>query len=63
MELWSIVLGSAAIGAIVSSTISALVTYKLKQAEIKEGRIRMAMELARLKSDQVRTSCFRDGGK
>lgn len=53
---WQLV-ASAAIGGLFGGAIAALingwVTYTVKIAEIKEGRIKMAMELAKMKDAQL----------
>jgi hypothetical protein len=52
-QIIALILGSAVLGAVVSSIINGIFNYRLKLKDVKEGRMKMALELTRMKREQV----------
>jgi len=61
LNLIAVVLSSAAAGALLSSVVNGLFNYRLKKADIKEQRLRMALDLTKLRIDTVIEAQRRSG--
>ncbi len=54
-EILGLVLGSAAVGALVSSVVNGIVNWKTKQQELERQDMQMALKMAELRHQQLVT--------